>query len=365
MIKCPSCGFENNDGTKFCNECGASLNSTQENTTVAETITPPPQQTNNNKKPQNYKKTDNMSIVGLCLGILSMLFILISTARILGFLGAIIGLVFSIAGLAKIKKTGMAGKGLATAGLVLSSVAIIIGGILFTIGFVKGISSAIKDSEPTTIKTEISTSDSSDTKATENTKESTTESTTETTAEETYEQNSYYEIVEQGTFYNILNYTHIVHKVLAKQDATVSATMIAYSEDGSILGKSTSDITLTSGEYNYFEYSFENDVSAATLKVTVSFERGSWLDGARSAVVMDQYNQSGDYLYITLRQVDDNIGAFAKYKILYYKNDQIVDTDEGFFSIFAENLNGSGSTDVAEIWVYGKDFDRIEYMFEP
>ena len=43
----------------------------------------------------------------------------------------------------------------------------------------------------------------------------------------------------------------------------------------------------------------------------------------------------------------------------------IVDTEENYFSVSAQNLNGKGSTDVAEIWVYGVDFDRVEYVYEP
>lgn len=87
--------------------------------------------------------------------------------------------------------------------------------------------------------------------------------------------------------------------------------------------------------------------------------------GERNAVEMVQYDISGDSLYVTLQQTGDSLGAFAQFKLLLYKGDTIVDTEENFFKISAQNLNGKGSTDVAEIWVYGVDFDRVEYVYEP
>lgn len=80
---------------------------------------------------------------------------------------------------------------------------------------------------------------------------------------------------------------------------------------------------------------------------------------------MVQYNMSGDDLYVTFEQTGDELGSFAKFKLLFYKGDQIVDTEDGYFSTYAENLNGNGATDVAKIWAYGTDYDRIEYIFEP
>ncbi|MGN0632133.1 MAG: hypothetical protein ACI4JN_12485 [Ruminococcus sp.] len=44
---------------------------------------------------------------------------------------------------------------------------------------------------------------------------------------------------------------------------------------------------------------------------------------------------------------------------------RIVNTEYGYFSIYAENPNEKGYTDVAKIWAYGADFDRIEYIYEP
>lgn len=201
----------------------------------------------------------------------------------------------------------------------------------------------------TTTETETSTNDESTAEKTEN----------------TYEHNEYYDIVETSTFQNSIGYTIIVHKVLAKKDVTVSATLLAYGADGNVIGKSSDDIILTAGQNNFFRYSFEGDISSASIQANAQAKKDSYMTGARNGVEMVQYNQTGDDLYITFKQNVDELDYFAKFKLLFYKDDKIVDTEDGYFNIYAENLNGNGATDVAQIWAYGTDYDRIEYIFEP
>ena len=220
----------------------------------------------------------------------------------------------------------------------------------------------IKSPEPVTTGT-TTKSESSETTETKTT-EAPTEPETEPETEGTYESNKYYDIVEEGS-YNTYGTTHLIYKVLAKEDISVDATVIAYADDGSVIGKSSDDITLTAGEGNYFHFMFDSDISNAQLQVQVNFNKDSFMTGERSAVEMVQYNQSGDDLYITFKQVGDEVGSFAEYKLLYYKGDEIVGSERGYFSISAENLNGKDTTDVAEIWAFGEDFDRIEYFYEP
>ena len=208
--------------------------------------------------------------------------------------------------------------------------------------------------------------------ATTTAKEETTEAETsapdepaEEKAENTYEHNEYYDIVETSSFQNSIGTTIVIHKVLAKKNVSVSATLLAYASDGSVLGKSSDDIVLTAGQNNFFRYSFDGDVSSAQIQANAQAKNDSFMTGERNAVEMVQYNMSGDDLYVTFEQTGDELGSFAKFKLLFYKGDQIVDTEDGYFNIYAENLNGKGSTDVASIWVYGTDFDRIEYVYEP
>ena len=183
--------------------------------------------------------------------------------------------------------------------------------------------------------------------------------------ENTYEHNAYYDIVEVASYRDSIGTTHVIHKVLAKRNVTISATLLAYGTDGNVLGKGTDEIILTEGKYNYFHYLFDSDISNASFQVNATPKNDTFMVGERNAVEMVQYNISGDSLYVTLQQTGDSLGAFSQFKLLLYKGDTIVDTEENFFNISAQNLNGKGSTDVAEIWVYGVDFDRIEYVFEP
>lgn len=210
------------------------------------------------------------------------------------------------------------------------------------------------------------------TTATTTAKEETTEAETsapdkpaENKAENTYEHNEYYDIVETSSFQNSIGTTIVIHKVLAKKDVSVSATLLAYGSDGNVIGKSSDDIVLTAGQNNFFRYSFEGDISSASIQANAQAKKDSFMTGERNGVEMVQYNQTDDDLYITFKQNVDELDYFAKFKLLFYKGDKIVDTEDGYFNIYAENLNGNGATDVAKIWAYGIDYDRIEYIFEP
>lgn len=210
------------------------------------------------------------------------------------------------------------------------------------------------------------------TTATTTAKEETTEAETsapdepaEEKSENTYEHNEYYDIVETSSFQNSIGTTIVIHKVLAKKDVSVSATLLAYGSDGNVIGKSSDDIVLTAGQNNFFRYSFEGDISSASIQANAQAKKDSFMTGERNGVEMVQYNQTDDDLYITFKQNVDELDYFAKFKLLFYKGDKIVDTEDGYFNIYAENLNGNGATDVAKIWAYGIDYDRIEYIFEP
>lgn len=216
--------------------------------------------------------------------------------------------------------------------------------------------------EETTTTTETTTAEAETEKPEETSASDTTE---EENTENTYDHNEYFDIVETGGYIDSIGYTHLIHKVLAKKDVSISGTLIAYGNEGNVIEKSTDDIILTAGEYNFFNFSFEEDVSDASFNVTAKPQNDSFLAGERSAVELVQYDISGDYLYLTLKQNVDELSMFSQFKILFYKGDQIVDSDIGIFSLYAQNLTGKGSTDVAELWEFGTDYDRIEYFFEP
>ena len=183
--------------------------------------------------------------------------------------------------------------------------------------------------------------------------------------ENTYEHNAYFDVVEAASYRDSIGTTHIIHKVLAKSNVTISATLLAYGPDKSVLGKGSDEIILTDGQYNFFHYIFTNDITNASFQVNAAPKNDSFMAGERNAVEMVQYDISGDSLYVTLQQTGDSLGAFSQFKLLLYKGDTIVDTEENYFNISAQTLNGKGSTDLAEIWAYGLDCDRVEYVYEP
>ena len=125
--------------------------------------------------------------------------------------------------------------------------------------------------------------------AAEETTEETTESSaadepSEATAENTYEHNVFYDIVEAVSYKDSIGYTHLIHKVLAKKNVSVSATIIAYGADNSVIGKASDDITLTEGKNNFFHYTFESDISNAKFSVNATPKEDSFLSGERNAV---------------------------------------------------------------------------------
>lgn len=182
----------------------------------------------------------------------------------------------------------------------------------------------------------------------------------------TYESNPYYEIIETVSYKNSIDNDIIIHKVLAKQDVSISATLLAYDASDNVIGKSSSDITLTKGKTNFFYYYFSDDISNAKITAQYKVSDSSFMDGDRDAVEMVKYNITEEDVYITVKQTSDNLGSFAKFKLLLYKGDKIVGAEENcYLDVYAGNLNGKGTTDVAKIWEYGENYDSIEFIFEP
>lgn len=246
-----------------------------------------------------------------------------------------------------------------------------------TLGFTACDSANSSDEENTTTTTTTTVIQTSDITETEKQTTTTTETTTtkeqttttkETTptVQESYEHNSNYDIVETATYKDSVDYTHIIHKVKAKKDTSISATLLAYDSNNNVIGKSDNKIVLTAGEFNYFEYIFDKDISNAKITAQFSTDDDSFMEGPRHSVQMVTSNKVDDNLYITFKQLTDKLGSLAKFKILYYKNGKIVDSENnGYFNIYAKNMNGKDQTDVATVWVYEIDYDKFECYFEP
>lgn len=310
------------------------------------------------------EKVNGFGIASLVLGIVG---ILLTCAFGLSGLFGLIGLILGILGLTVLKDSK---KGLAVAGVIVSGVALFIGIGWLAIYGIRAVNKQLPKQNQGYIggSTRLE-NEEYDTGKSENISSSYEQNQSQNEPEDagTYDQNVYYDIVETGSYSNSIGSTIIIHKVKAKSDISVSSTCLAYAKDGSVIGKSSDDIVLTDGEYNYFKYTFDSDcdISNATFDFNAQPQKDSFMTGERKCVEMTQYNKSGDDLYITFKQTGDSISTFAKFKLIMYKGSEIVGTEDGYFSVYAENLSGKGSTDVAKVWVFGKDFDKIEYIFEP
>lgn len=174
-----------------------------------------------------------------------------------------------------------------------------------------------------------------------------------------------YDIIETGRHSNGSYKTTVIEKVVGKEDVTVNKTMILKDADGNVIGKSESTINLQAGRNNYFAFNFYADITDSTQIETTAKLEPSIARGSNDAVELVAYNQSGNDLYITLRQTGPNIGVFSQYKLLFYKDGSIVGNEESYFDISADNLNGVGSEDVASEYLFNLDYDEIEYIYEP
>ena len=209
------------------------------------------------------------------------------------------------------------------------------------------------------------------TTAKQTTRIETTTTTVETTANNnSFDSNSYYDVTDESLYTDTVS-AHKIYKVSAKENVTIKGTGIIYGSNGEVLGKCTDTIVLTKGKNNYFKFSFDKNIlndPGANISVSGHVEDDTWssmLSGERNAVEATAYNVNGSNLYVTFRQTADDLSYFAKFKLLLYKNGKIVGDEIGYFSTYAENLNGKGTEDIASLWVYGKDFDKVEYIFEP
>ena len=216
-------------------------------------------------------------------------------------------------------------------------------------------------SEQITVKDPESESDDPPAQTTTASKPAETTTTAESEpdiSEESYDSNSYYDTIEAGAYKDMLGYTHIVQKVLGKKEGTVEGTVIAYSPDGDVIGKDSNAIHLT----------FNADLMDAKFSTSVETKEDLFThDGDSNAVKMVDHSVVPDIIgakvYVTLEQVG-NIGSHSRYKLIFYKDDKIVNTSDGSYSIYATKLTGVGSTDIVEITVMSADFDRVEFFYE-
>ena len=124
-IKCDKCGSEVDSNVKFCPNCGAKIEPTEKAERV-EVVEATVKDNSGNKVNNTEIGYNVMSIVGFVLS-----FILIPKF-------CLVALVISIIALVQISKTKEKGKGLAIAGIAISSLIVIYGliALIFALGVV-------------------------------------------------------------------------------------------------------------------------------------------------------------------------------------------------------------------------------------
>lgn len=180
-----------------------------------------------------------------------------------------------------------------------------------------------------------------------------------------FKNNEFFDVVDtcylEGKYSNSL-----IIKIAGNKDALISSSAVMYDASGNVLGKESSTILAVGYRNNYFEYNLSDgfDYKTGRIEITATAKPvAEKYENEFTAVVMEKCNISGNNLYVTVKQVADKIDTLGEYKFLFYKNDKIVGTDIEL--LYSSKLSGNGSTDVVEIWLYGKnDFDEVEFIYE-
>ncbi len=176
--------------------------------------------------------------------------------------------------------------------------------------------------------------------------------------------NSDFKVVKSYT-YSKYSYTYYVYKVEALKTIDASVKLTISDKKGNILDTAEDSISLSKGKQNFFRLSVEKKFADETNTfVLKSSSSNPFWDGAEDAVKVVRYNQSGDTLYITVKQTKDDLGEFAQLKMLFFNNGNLVNTEELYYDIYAEELSGKGTESLMEIWIYGVTYTDIEFFFQ-
>lgn len=123
---CSKCGTAIPDDSVFCSSCGATISNSAEQVTSQPVVQPAqtvPVIMVTQPNPATTVRSNGAGVAGLVFGILSLC---LGWIPYVGWLFIVLGLIFSIVGLAKRNAT----KGAAIAGLILSIIGVFIGSVL-------------------------------------------------------------------------------------------------------------------------------------------------------------------------------------------------------------------------------------------
>ncbi len=187
-----------------------------------------------------------------------------------------------------------------------------------------------------------------------------TETTKSITAEDCFDD------IERAVYQSkYLNHTNIIEKVCGKVDSQVKRTVILKDSTGNVIGKSEDIITLEAGKNNFFAFNFDTEITDDMTMDESTKMQSEWMRGKNDGVELVTFNRNEKNIYLTFRQTVDDLDGLPSFKLLYYKDGQIVGHESGHFSIYSDELCGKDTESVTEIYVGDLDFDDLEYIYEP
>lgn len=175
----------------------------------------------------------------------------------------------------------------------------------------------------------------------------------------------YFEVTDTLTYQNSFGGTVIIRKVLAKQDAALISTVSFQGADRRSLNNSSDRIVLTEGEPNYFRYILPDGIPEGEepeFKEHLSIGGGS---RTKNAVELISWSQDESGLNLNVRQNAEQLSPEARFKLLFYKEGQLVYDEFGVFAMNTDELKGPGSEASLTVLLVETDFDDIEFYYEP
>ena len=165
--------------------------------------------------------------------------------------------------------------------------------------------------------------------------------------------------------YTTYGYQYLIYVVEAKKTVDVDLKLVIKDKNGDILDTCESSVSLTKGKKTYFSLCTESKYINSNNKYTLTTKSSTpFWSGAEDAVKVTKYNKSGDYLYVTVKQTKEDLGTFAQLKMLFFNGDKLVNAEDCFYTVYADDLEHKGDESIMSIWIYGITYTSIEFYYE-
>lgn len=165
--------------------------------------------------------------------------------------------------------------------------------------------------------------------------------------------------------YKSYGYQYLIYVIKAKETTDAELKLVIKDKKGNVLDICEDQVALTKGKTNYFRLnteskyiSSENDYSMTTKRID------SYWKGAVDAAKVVQYNSSGKNFYVTVQQTKEDIGPFAQLKMLFFDGDKLVNAEECYYSVYAEDLEHKGDEAIMSIWIGNIKYSNVDFFYE-